>query len=503
MSNRLASLLPHPTYWINSIFLGYLNWWAATGQCPKLTPLHTSGDGNCLLHAVSLGMWGFHDRELLLRTSLYRLFTATDQGAGIHRRWKFQIEKRNKEAGGLIFSDEEWEAEWREIVNTSSCQDRNDPGVTKPTSSEAYHTEVAPTGTEMRPLTSVSSRGSIYRPSYESLEEVHVFALAHVLKRPIIVIANKVLKGIGGEDLAPIYFSGIYLPLEYHPNNCYKSPMVLAYDSAHFSPLLSEEKKGGSKYDRCSNRTDVIIPLVTPDGKLLPVQFMTDPKKASEAEDNRLNKEIQEGKFPDDVMRLLETYLMIRWIQLDPSGITQLHCASDDIIEWALPKERFAAAKITYETQPAYQRELVSNYIDHARMKYDELKQNSSTETGAVNDQMAQQAEISATVVTKPPNHNIQQVQEEKTKKPAKVVTPKLESKPLGSPSPLLPITANSKPRSSDRCDSGYSRDHISGIGLDTSAAGSMCSCVGCNNVASEALSGYCPKCYPKTHTIA
>lgn len=41
---------------------------------------------------------------------------------------------------------------------------------------------------------------------YESLEEVHVFALAHVLKRPIIVIADTVLRDAGGEAFAPIPF---------------------------------------------------------------------------------------------------------------------------------------------------------------------------------------------------------------------------------------------------------------------------------------------------------
>lgn len=30
---------------------------------------------------------------------------------------------------------------------------------------------------------------------YESLEEIHILALSHVLKRPIIVIADTVLKG--------------------------------------------------------------------------------------------------------------------------------------------------------------------------------------------------------------------------------------------------------------------------------------------------------------------
>ena len=41
---------------------GRLNWWADTGTCQRLWPLATTGDGNCLLHAASLGMWGFHDR---------------------------------------------------------------------------------------------------------------------------------------------------------------------------------------------------------------------------------------------------------------------------------------------------------------------------------------------------------------------------------------------------------------------------------------------------------
>ena len=35
---------------------GRLNWWAETGTCQRLWPLATSGDGNCLLHAASLGL---------------------------------------------------------------------------------------------------------------------------------------------------------------------------------------------------------------------------------------------------------------------------------------------------------------------------------------------------------------------------------------------------------------------------------------------------------------
>ena len=472
----LMASQPHPSK-LKFLFFhsGHLNWWAATGQCPKLTPLATSGDGNCLLHAVSLGMWGFHDRELLLRTLLFRLLTSTDQGAGIYRRWKFQVEKRNREAGGLQFSKEEWDIEWSEIVNISSCRDRN-------------------VGDDSDAMN--STRGSIYQPNYESLEEVHVFALAHVIKRPIIIISDTILKGVSGEDLAPIYFGGIYLPLEYHYDRCYKSPMVLAYDSAHFSPLLSEEKKASSKYERLSNRTDAIIPLVYPDGKLLPVQFMSDPKKVSEAEDDKVNKEIEDKRFPDEVMRLLETYLMIRWIQLDPSGIKQPHCVGSEVERWAFPKERFAAAKITYETQPAYQKELVSNYIDEARKKFDQQQQQDGKRepSGQHSDQL-KDCEKKSTQC----QDNTKAGREVKTEKPCLTNTSKLTSKKKMSQGSPLPLIPNAKPKGSDSSDSGYSRDHISAIGLDTSLTKhSLCRKSGCNGVASEALSGYCLNCYPK-----
>lgn len=44
-----------------------LNWWADQNIAQELWPLATTGDGNCLLHAASLGTWGFHDRLLTLR----------------------------------------------------------------------------------------------------------------------------------------------------------------------------------------------------------------------------------------------------------------------------------------------------------------------------------------------------------------------------------------------------------------------------------------------------
>ena len=85
---------------------------------------------------------------------------------------------------------------------------------------------------------------------YESLEELHVFVLAHVLRRPIIVVADTILKDSNGEALAPIPFGGIYLPLECKPSECHRSPLLLTYDAAHFSalvPMEEEEKEGSQK----------------------------------------------------------------------------------------------------------------------------------------------------------------------------------------------------------------------------------------------------------------
>ena len=73
---------------------------------------------------------------------------------------------------------------------------------------------------------------------YESLEEFRVFVLAHVLQRPIIVVADTILRDANGEALAPIPFGGIYLPLECDRKDCCSSPLLLTYDAAHFSALV-------------------------------------------------------------------------------------------------------------------------------------------------------------------------------------------------------------------------------------------------------------------------
>uniref|UniRef100_H2MNR5 ubiquitinyl hydrolase 1 n=1 Tax=Oryzias latipes TaxID=8090 RepID=H2MNR5_ORYLA len=228
---------------------GRLNWWTkVVPNCQSLLPLATSGDGNCLLHAASLGMWGFHDRDLMLRKSLYALMDHGSEREALKRRWRWQQTQQNKESG-LVYTEEEWQREWNELLKLASSEPR------------IHYSANGTNGAE-----------SSDEPVYESLEEFHVFVLAHVLRRPIVVVADTMLRDSGGEAFAPIPFGGIYLPLEVPAAKCHRSPLVLAYDQAHFSALVSMEQKDSSK-------EQVVIPLTDSEHKMLPLHFAVDPGK--------------------------------------------------------------------------------------------------------------------------------------------------------------------------------------------------------------------------------
>ncbi|GFW53238.1 OTU domain-containing protein 7B [Trichonephila clavipes] len=241
---------------------GRLNWWAEKGTCQRLWPLATTGDGNCLLHAASLGMWGFHDRLLTLRKALHNLLSNSTFTEAFYRRWRWQVSLQNKEAG-LVYCEEEWKKEWQTLLKMASTEPRLLP------SQKRNYCE----NSSKSALLAVPEE-DIQPDIYESLEEFHVLALAHVLRRPIIVIADTVLKDVTGEPFAPIPFGGIYLPLECPPAECLRSPLCLTYDAAHFSALVAMEKEA---YADKTPHPPAAIPLIDPDHKLLPIQFAVDP----------------------------------------------------------------------------------------------------------------------------------------------------------------------------------------------------------------------------------
>jgi hypothetical protein len=65
------------------------------------------------------------------------------------------------------------------------------------------------------------------------LEDIHIFALANLLCRPIVVLSEKYFGNI-----EPIRLRGIYLPLLMPAETCIHDPIVIAYHNQHFVPLM-------------------------------------------------------------------------------------------------------------------------------------------------------------------------------------------------------------------------------------------------------------------------
>ncbi|XP_052098606.1 OTU domain-containing protein 7B-like [Mytilus californianus] len=287
---------------------GRLNWWADMGICQRLIPMATTGDGNCLLHAASLAMLGIHDRQLMLRKALYDSLTCKPYCTALKRRWRWHQTQLNLQYG-LVFSEEEWQKEWNSVLKLASSTPRSFPWNNRRNSSCCDS-----------PVTNSNSGDDVDPVVYESLEEFHVFVLAHVLQRAIIIVADTMLKDTHGDALAPIPFGGIYLPLECNPATCYRSPLLLTYDAAHFSALVPMEKEKSQK-DKPS--LPLSIPLVGPDLKLLQLHFNVDPGanfNFSSGTGNSLAK-VKTTLSPEDHMNLLQKYMDLERIPYVESDV--------------------------------------------------------------------------------------------------------------------------------------------------------------------------------------
>ncbi|XP_058522521.1 OTU domain-containing protein 7A isoform X2 [Ochotona princeps] len=235
------------------------------------------------------GMWGFHDRDLVLRKALYTMMRTGAEREALKRRWRWQQTQQNKESG-LVYTEEEWEREWTELLKLASSEPRTHFSKNGGTGGGVDNSE---------------------DPVYESLEEFHVFVLAHILRRPIVVVADTMLRDSGGEAFAPIPFGGIYLPLEVPPNRCHCSPLVLAYDQAHFSALVSMEQ-------RDQQREQAVIPLTDCEHKLLPLHFAVDPGKDWEwGKDDSDNARLAHLILSLEAkLNLLHSYMNVTWIRI-------------------------------------------------------------------------------------------------------------------------------------------------------------------------------------------
>lgn len=203
----------------------------------RLYALWNRSAGDCLLDSAMQATWGVFDRDNTLRRALAE---SLHQGGHVfYPRWK---EYEASQAQLLEFSLEEgqWEEDWAGLLSLAS-----QPG--------------------------------------SSLEQLHVFALAHILRRPIIVYGVKYVKSFRGEAIGYARFEGVYLPLLWEQSFCVRSPLALGYTRGHFSALVSMEpysrleggNAGGANNLGPDELQVTFLPLMDRDRKLLPVHFLT------------------------------------------------------------------------------------------------------------------------------------------------------------------------------------------------------------------------------------
>ena len=269
-----------------------LNWCM---QATKLEPLHTKGDGNCLLHAASLGMWGFQDRANILRNAVSQAVAYAGKNNTLFDRWRHNKTMECRQQGYEL-EPRQWQQEWQTVVRQASSD----------------HTATS----------------TLY-----SLEEFHVFVLANVLRRPVIMYASQKMRSIQtGGTMQCINFHGLYLPLLWDPKSCKKDPLPLAYQNGHFSALVvvdfAQQYRDGQ----------LVLPLVSCDNQPLPVRFT-------------LHGENQES--------LLNDYLSVITITGSNSPYPQM---------------RISCASLSINLKPAYYDRLVTGFIEACYEDYCKMK---------------------------------------------------------------------------------------------------------------------------------
>lgn len=211
----------------------YLNW---SPELSHLLPLKTSGDGNCLLHSVSLSMWGIHDRNLELRKMLH--MTINGQPGLTEAR---SIDPSD---GRSSFYLDQWSRDRR--IAESSFHNRNlfYKHWIQFNSANLSSKELDRKWKEMSSLSSTYPiRHNLQGAIYESLEQYHIFVLAHILRRPIIVFGDRMMRDETGKTIYEMTvedrMDGIYLPLLWPSDLCSKDPVLLSFSDMHFSSVVA------------------------------------------------------------------------------------------------------------------------------------------------------------------------------------------------------------------------------------------------------------------------
>mmetsp|Transcript_113654 Transcript_113654/g.321358 ORF Transcript_113654/g.321358 Transcript_113654/m.321358 type:complete len:635 (-) Transcript_113654:56-1960(-) len=220
----------------------------------RLWVLHTMADGNCLLHATLLAIWGLHDTASVgsagsssIRAAMKRVFEDPVTETLIRRRWVQQMARDN-------------------VVDVPPSE-TDGANVERPRCIEVSDEQLAREWAEM---VDIAGRQNAF------LDSVHVLAVAHAMRRPIVIMANAVQMDPFGDPLTPVFFRGIYLPLERAPAHCCRQPLILCFKDAHFMPLVPVGAPEASP--------PVLVPLIDGSRDELPLRFALEEELSSKWE---------------------------------------------------------------------------------------------------------------------------------------------------------------------------------------------------------------------------
>ncbi|XP_078001407.1 tumor necrosis factor alpha-induced protein 3-like isoform X2 [Glandiceps talaboti] len=245
-----------------------LNWCRSAKQ---VLPILTTADGNCLLHAIAMAIWGIEDDDLTLRRLLYQSLTENDEFLNnMKARWENERKKQDGIVydGRLEYLSVQWNEEWTTMIRIAEARRRP------------------------------AEEGGLL---YECLDEFHVFVMANILRRPIIVAADKMWRSYDGISMQPQNFSGIYLPLCWPAEQCIKTPVLLSYNEMHFTPLVFQASGTIGNCQSMTANAEYAFPIVHKDLTPMTVHFLLDQEERQ-------------------VMELLPQYLTV--VELDHTNET-------------------------------------------------------------------------------------------------------------------------------------------------------------------------------------
>ena len=104
------------------------------------------------------------------------------------------------------------------------------------------------------------------------LESIHVYTVANVLRRPVVVITDPSMRTFSGLSLQDNDMGGIYLPLEWNWADTCRTPILLSYANSHFCPLLFGDRPNQAMAG--ATQKNDLAPLVNGRFEQLPVRFL-------------------------------------------------------------------------------------------------------------------------------------------------------------------------------------------------------------------------------------